>query len=140
MNKENLIKMADYLDNGVVGKFDMRAFCSCVVGHALRHIEGHTGNFNSQLVPGATQRIFGIDDCRTDAKWTFCFGAEWSSDPKMAAARLRYVAQHGDAPSADQRGRFMTAQAPVTDVTEEVYFVRAVFGIASPCEYEEAAC
>jgi hypothetical protein len=110
MIKENLLKVADYLDSDKVEKFDMRDYASCVVGHGCRIIEGREGYWNCQWVQGATMRIFGIPSATPTAE--FLFSANWTSDPKMAAVRLRYVALHGEAPSYDQWERFRYVLPP----------------------------
>jgi len=132
MNKENLLKMADHLESGKVGKFDMRAYCDCVIGQSLRLIENRTGNFNYQWVQGSTRRMFGIDPSTPTSD--FCFGATWPNDPRLAAERLRYVAQHGDAPSGDQWHRF--AGWPVKENPAELQPEE----IDEVDEYEEALC
>lgn len=115
INVTNLNQMADYLDSGDLHhNFNMRAYCDCVVGHALRVLDRKTGNWNFQWVAQATARIFGIDDrsSHVDPTWQFCFGANWPSDPHLAAVRLRYVARHGAAPDASQWKRFEFEQSP----------------------------
>ena len=122
MNKENLNKMADHLDGDGGSELNMRQFCNCVVGRSLRVIEHMKGNWNHQWVAGATERMFGIPDERWSPLWMFLFGGDWPNDPHLAAVRLRYVAQHGDAPSKDQWDRFRNVQAPaVAEVDEPEY-------------------
>lgn len=112
---ENLNKMADYLDSESVGYFDMTNVVTCVLGHACRHIE------HSNATQGASSRVFGVS--YISAEGQFMFGSHWGTDPKAAAARLRYVAQHGAAPSRDQWDRFMfppKAPSPKAETRELV--------------------
>lgn len=100
IQKDRLNKMAGYLDKGPEGLFCMRQYHCCVIGHVARAlgIEGHAEW-------SAAYTVFGLDGQAA----AFCFGSQWSNCPKAAAERLRYVAQHGDAPSNDQWERFEVA-------------------------------
>ena len=123
MNKENLIKMAEYLEAGKFRRpFDMISYCSCVVGHSLAVIEERE-KFEFHQVACATDRMFGIEspDMEREATptWMFCFSATWGTDAKAAAARLRYVALHGSAPSQDQWEKYKSFPVPVVEVEDE---------------------
>lgn len=109
MNKDNLLKMADYLDAGNFGghQFHMPKYCDCVLGHAVCVFEDGLKAHIPDIMT-ASRRIFGIG--ADDEDWLFCFGSRWSDDPHAAADRLRYVAIHGAAPSKDQWERFHEPQ------------------------------
>jgi len=137
MNKENLIKVAEDLERNP-GKFNMRAYCDCVIGRGLRVIENRTGAFDSNWVQGSTQRIFDIDPGTNTAD--FCFGAQWPNDPNLAAMRLRYVARHGEAPHRNQWPRFTYAQGPTAPVVTPPVSEEDEYEEAALDEYEEAIC
>jgi hypothetical protein len=122
MNKGNLLKMADYLDN-MSGCFVMNSYEYCVLGWSGEAIQGIKQHFYAPAeVHPRARKLFGIME--GSSEWHFCFGARWGipgtqSDKKAAAARLRYVAQHGAAPSEDQWSRFMVYPMPQITVEDE---------------------
>jgi hypothetical protein len=136
MNVDNLNEMAEYFEKGPSGPFNMKAYCDCVIGHSLRHLEKRTGNWNFQWVQGAARRMFGIDMDRNFHHYgtgDFLFGSQWNNDPKAAAFRLRYVARHGGAPDWKQWHNFMT-------VPEEGQFIPPAVQVVEEEALEEEAC
>jgi hypothetical protein len=117
MNTDNLNKMADYFDGGPKGYFCMRQYCHCALGHSIRVLDEMKGNWNFQWVQGAAERLFGFRE--SDTKGQFLFSSQWIDNPKACAARFRYIALHGDAPSADQWDRFQFAPK-VVEAEEEI--------------------
>lgn len=118
MNKEISLRMAEYLEGDrLIQQFRMSCPETCTIGHALRVIEGRFGRFNYQWFQGVTERIFDIP--RDSQECYFCFGGRFSDDPKAAAARLRYVAQHDAAPSYDQWPNFNSVPGVVEAEDEE---------------------
>ena len=105
MNIENLNSMADYLEKGDFGgrSFNMGSYQDCVLGHCAALELKRAGRPMSvetiaETVAGIAVRVFGIKQTAQTEDWTFAFGAQWGSDPKAAASRLRYLALHGGAP------------------------------------------
>lgn len=128
IQKKNLNDMADYFEAGsLVAPFRMNQYCHCVLGHSVRVLEKKTGFWNFQWIQGAAERLFGFKE--SSAEGMFCLSATWHNmnevdDPKAAAARLRYVARHEAAPSADQWPRFREVPRVVEaeeEVLEEVF-------------------
>lgn len=118
MNKEISLRMAGYLEGDrLIQQFKMSNPETCTIGHALRVIENRSGRFNYRWFSGATERIFGIP--RASRESFFCFGGRFSDNPKAAAFRLRYVAQHDAAPSDDQWDNFNSVPGVVEAEDEE---------------------
>lgn len=103
MNKENLIKMAERLENNPPRYLDMTNLETCVLGFASRTID-----FQIPATSNLAAKIFGIEYSSDEGQ--FLFGSCRSNDPKARAAALRYVALHGAAPSRDQWPRFERVQ------------------------------
>jgi hypothetical protein len=125
-NNDNLNKMADYFEGGPDGPFNMLQYRCCALGHSIRELEQQKGDWDPQWVQGASYRLFGFVEQANAGQFLFC--SRWINDPAACAARFRYVALHGDAPSRDQWDSFQTVP-PVVEVEEK-----------EEAEAEELAC
>ncbi len=108
MNRENLIKMADYLlQNDLKADFHMSAFTDnehclsvhtncgtvgCVIGHGpYAGIEKHMNETWLKY----SDRVF-LNDCSKE--WAWCFSFRWSAIDNTAigaAKRIYYLLEHG---------------------------------------------
>jgi hypothetical protein len=124
MNHENLNNLADELMNGGGGeRFDMMYADCCALGVACRLYP----EIGKKPFYGVAETLLGV--VIGTPEWMFMFGGRWGRTPvgkcpEAAAERIRYVLQHGGAPSSDQWESF--EQYP-----------RAVVAVAQP-EPEEA--
>lgn len=110
MNKENLLKMADYIETVPQEKFDMEHFrfgdenaheCNsigCIIGHCTildtnplpMYSDGDI-NFGEW-----SQSFTGISPFTSD--WTYLFGYKWigiDNTPTGAAKRIRHYVENG---------------------------------------------
>ncbi len=105
MNKENLKKLADYLDTlppDYIG-FDMTFFQCGTVGCAVGHgpAAGIPRKYDEPWV-FYSQRVF-IEGSKPNDNlhWGWCFSGSWSrvdNSIKGAVMRIRYLIEHGDVP------------------------------------------
>ena len=111
MNKENLLKMADYIETIPQNDFHMGCYrngfkkyhkCNsvgCIIGHCTILDEEENlprrsdGEINFSLW---SQRFTGIT--AGSDEWYYLFGGDWSrtdNTPTGAAKRIRYFVEHG---------------------------------------------
>ena len=104
MNKDNLIKLANYLLSSVPQEefdmYDFRSPCGtmgCAIGHGP---ESGIPKFPGETWAEYCVRAFGVTRGHS---WDWCFDGEWryhDNTPQGAAVRILYLVEHG-APPAD---------------------------------------
>lgn len=119
INRKNLLRMAEYIENIPQDRFDMGAYRSnmldktkhacgtigCVIGHCtvLDDIENIPTLASSLGVKPNTIDFSGWSESFTGLRhfshgWSWCFGGEWAdvdNTPKGASDRIKYFVKHG---------------------------------------------
>lgn len=111
MNRENLQRLADYLQSGkLLAKFDMCFFClsgnnnnedtcgtvGCAIGHSPY---AGISKFIYESWSSYSERVFGL--CCLSSKWNWCFDSDWAEvdqTPLGAAKRILYLLAHNAPP------------------------------------------
>ena len=91
MNKDNLIKLANYLLSGASDEcFDMWTYESCAIGYGP---ESGIPKFPGETWAEYCVRAFGVTRGHS---WDWCFDGEWryhDNTPQGAAVRILYLVE-----------------------------------------------
>ena len=93
MDKENLLKMADFIETVPPDRFDMGNYRSCVVGHSLKRFAAYP---NLEVVERWGAAFTLIE--RGSPEWRYLFAAAWRREdntPTGAAKRIRHLVEKG---------------------------------------------
>ena len=136
MNKRNLLKLARYLELPAAQRrprFDMAMYCAsaysykrtscgtagCAVGHGP---DAGIPKFSRESWSNYSGRVFGLHPYRRSLRtyvWNFCFSGDWAyshyNRAADAARRIRYVVEHGDAPSGWTYKNPWPKQLPISE-------------------------
>ena len=98
MNKDNLLRMADYIETIPQEQFDMRFFRAEIIGYCTVLDPENLPRYGYGRIDFSTwsEKFTGL--CVFSSDWSYLFASDWyitDDTPTGAAKRIRYYVEHG---------------------------------------------